>query len=88
MSEIVWYPRFNYILYSLHSSQERKKHLGTFSVHVRLTVLELASLEKKKEELKKKEENDDFRFFSKFVFLASINGIRARGHIYTQEGQG
>ena len=35
------------------SSQERKKHLGTFSVHVRLTVLELASLEKKK---KKKEE--------------------------------
>ena len=27
-----------------------KKHLGTFSVHVRLTVLELASLEKKKKE--------------------------------------
>ena len=38
---------------SLHSSQERKKHLGTFSVHVRLMVLELASLEKKKEERKK-----------------------------------
>ena len=36
----------------------RKKHLGTFSVHVRLTVLELASLEKKKR--KKKKENDDF----------------------------
>ena len=36
---------------------------------MRLTVLELASLEKK--EKKKKKENDDFRFFSKFVFLAS-----------------
>ena len=40
----------------------REKHLGTFSVHVRLVVLELASLEKKKEETRKKE-NDDFRFF-------------------------
>ena len=27
----------------------REKHFGTFSVHVRLMVLELASLEKKKE---------------------------------------
>ena len=27
----------------------REKHLGTFSVHVRLMILELASLEKKKE---------------------------------------
>ena len=35
----------------------KNKHLGTFSVHVRLMVLELASLEKKKKE------NDDFRFF-------------------------
>ena len=36
-----------------HSLQEREKHLGTFSVHVRLMVLELASLEKKKERRKK-----------------------------------
>ena len=38
-------------------------------------VLELASLEKKKErkkERKKEKEDDDFRFFSKFVFSASI----------------
>ena len=34
-------------------AREREKHLGTFSVHVRLMVLELASLEKKKEERKK-----------------------------------
>ena len=40
---------------SLHSSQEREKHLGTFSVHVRLMVLELASLEKKKKKERKKE---------------------------------
>ena len=33
---------------------------------MRLTVLELASLEKKKEG------NDDFRFFSNFIFSASI----------------
>ena len=39
--------------------EEREKHLGTFSVHVRLMVLELASLEKKEE--RKKE--SDFRFF-------------------------
>ena len=32
-------------------------------------VLELASLEKKEE---RKKEDDDFRFFSKFVFSASI----------------
>ena len=44
---------------SIPRKKERKKHLGTFSVHVCLTVLELASLEKKK----KKKENDDFRFF-------------------------
>ena len=37
----------------IHSSQERKKHLGTFSVHVRLTVLELAPLERKKKEEEK-----------------------------------
>ena len=42
-----------------HLAREREKHLGTFSVHVRLMVLELASLEKKKER-KKKKENDDF----------------------------
>ena len=34
----------------LREPPEREKHLGTFSVHVRLMVLELvASLEKKKE---------------------------------------
>ena len=51
--------------YLVHSSQEREKHLGTFYVHVRLMVLELASLEKKKEERRKKKErkkeDDDFR---------------------------
>ena len=44
------------ILKSLHSSQEREKHLGTFSVHVHLMVLDLASLEKKKRKKKKKKE--------------------------------
>ena len=44
----------------LHLAREREKHFGTFSVYVRLMVLELASLEKKK---KKKKENNDFRFF-------------------------
>ena len=34
-------------------AREREKHLSTFSVHVRLMVLELASLEKKKKERKK-----------------------------------
>ena len=34
-------------------------------------VLELASLEKKKK-IERKKENDDFRFFSEFVFSASI----------------
>ena len=47
--------------------QEREKHFGTFSVHVRLMVLELASLEKKKKERKLR-----FSIFSKFVFSASI----------------
>ena len=42
--------------------RKREKHLGTFSVHVRLMVLELASLKKKKKK-KKKKEDDDFRFF-------------------------
>ena len=48
------------------TSQEREKHFGTFSVYARLMVLELASLKKKKKE------NDDFRFFSKFVYSASV----------------
>ena len=42
--------------------REREKHLGTFSVHIRLMVLELASLEKKR-----KKENDDFRFFQNSI---------------------
>ena len=37
----------------------REKHFGTFSVYIRLMVLELASLEKKKE--KKKEEEEEER---------------------------
>ena len=36
--------------------KEREKHLGTFSVHVRLMVLEIASLKKKKKKKKKEEE--------------------------------
>ena len=36
--------------------------MGTFSVHVRLMVLEIASLKKKKKK-KKKEEDEDFPFF-------------------------
>ena len=43
--------------------REREKHLGTFSVHVRLMVLELASLEKKERKKERKKEDDDFRFF-------------------------
>ena len=43
----------------------KKETFGYLSVHVRFKILELASLEKKKE-------NDDFRFFSKFFFSASI----------------
>ena len=38
--------------------------MGTFSVHVRLMVLEIASLKKKKKKKKKKkEEDEDFPFF-------------------------
>ena len=44
----------------------RKKHLGTFSVHVHLTVLELASLETKLK--KKKKKKTIFNFF-KIRFL-------------------
>ena len=40
---------------------KREKHFGTFSVHVRLTVLKLVSLEKEEEE--EEERNNDFRFF-------------------------
>ena len=36
------------------TSQEREKHFGIFFVYVRLMVLELASLEKKKEEEERK----------------------------------
>ena len=52
----------------------KKETFGYLSVHVRLTVLELASLEKKKKKKKKKEEERKCRFsiFSKFVFSASI----------------
>ena len=32
--------------------REREKHFGTFFIHVHLTVLKLASLEKKKKERK------------------------------------
>ena len=39
----------------LHLARERET-FGTFSVYVRLMVLELASLEKKKKKKKKKEE--------------------------------
>ena len=44
----------------------KKETFGYLFCPLRLTVLELAPLEKKKKE------NEDFRFFSKFVFLASI----------------
>ena len=47
-------------------TREREKHFGTFSVHLRLTVLKLARLEnqkKKKKKKKKKKEDDDYRFF-------------------------
>ena len=42
-----------------------RETFGYLSVHIRLMVLELASLEKKKKERKKerRKENDDFRFF-------------------------
>ena len=40
--------------------KRERNHVVTFSVHVRLMVLELPSLEEEEEE---EEENDDFRFF-------------------------
>ena len=46
----------------------RERHFGIFSVHVRLTVLEFARLEKK-EEMKKERRVGFFKLF----FLASIN---------------
>ena len=45
---------WNFETINLSTSQERETHLGTFSVHLRLMVLELASLEKKKKKKKKK----------------------------------
>ena len=72
--ETLWHP-FRDIVHEIQLSVQtlwkrkwpRAKHFGTFFVHVRLTVLKLASLEKKEEE-------DEERkwIFSKFVFLASI----------------
>ena len=38
--------------------RKREKHFGTFSVHVRLMVLELASLEKKKKKEDEEEEEE------------------------------
>ena len=47
-------------------------------------VLELASLEEKKKKERKKERNDDFRFFSKFVFSPSIKLSRnQRTYLYS-----
>ena len=53
MADLAWFSGLFLLLPGI--LQERKKHLGTFFVHVCLTVLELASLEKKK---KKKEEEE------------------------------
>ena len=60
---------------------------------MRLTVLELTSLEKKKKKKKKKEEERKWRFsiFSKFVFLASIKlswNQRTYMYLYYSGGSG
>ena len=62
MADLAWFSALFIVLCSLpgfwdnlHSSQERKKHIGTFFVHVRRMVLELAFVEKKK----KKEEEEE-----------------------------
>ena len=72
---LAWFESYVLRSVSLDSSLQlpgQRKHFGTFSVHVRLMVFELASLEKKKKE--EEEKNDDqFSIFSKFVISASIN---------------
>ena len=60
------------------------KKKGTYSVHVRLTVLELASLEKKKEEERKM---TIFDFF-KIRFLSFYKPELKSEDICTQEGKG
>ena len=62
--------------------RKREKHLGTFSVHVRLIVLELASLEKKKK-LKKKERKKMMIFdFFKICFLGFYKAERKAEDIF------
>ena len=50
--------------------REREKHFGTFSVYVRLMVLELASLEKKKKERKKERKKMTIFDFFRIRFLS------------------
>ena len=69
---------------SILRKREREKHLGTFSVHVRLVVLELASLEKKKEERKKM---TIFDFF-KIRFLGFYKAERKSEDILYSGGSG
>ena len=53
MADLAWFSALFTLSCSLpgilSTSQERDKHFGTFSVHVGLMGLELASLEKKDE---------------------------------------
>ena len=70
------------------TSQEREKDFGTFSVYVRLMVLELASLEKKKK--KKEERKWRFSIFFKIRLLSFCTAeLKSEDIIIcTQEGQG
>ena len=60
MTDLAWFSAMFIFLCSspgilrqpLYLTRERDKHFGTFSVHVGLVVLKLASLEKKEEERK------------------------------------
>ena len=63
MADLAWFSALLILFCSSPGILKQPKHLarqretfGTFSVHIRLMVLELASLEKKKKERKRKKE--------------------------------
>ena len=70
------------ILRQPSTSQEREKHLGTFSVHVRLMVLELASLEKKKKKKKKERKKMTIFDFFRIRFLGFYKAERKSEDIF------
>ena len=87
MADLAWFSAMFLLFCSLPGILRQPLHLarkkGTFSVHVCLTILELASLEKKKKE---EEEEERFSIFSNFVFFTSIKLRNQRTSLF--EGQG